>query len=215
MSAVRPCRAVAVGEGLIVFPLNGENSCAHQDRAGVVGFARDGLVEIGERTREFVIALQDRRARDEHGGGRIRILPPRRQRSLRVTQVARIAFATRNSVICIGERYGRIDIAGFGSRHRPQTLEIAIFDRAPVGQAFKHLRIVGGQEGLGRGRRGERKGQQKEPQDCAAADHFSLPMVRQMVSGFEEERRGRTAHAGPFDLANQATGSVCPGQSAR
>jgi hypothetical protein len=45
---------------------------------------------------------------------------------------------------------------------RAKALEVAIFHRAPVGQAFKHLRVVGRCEGFRCSRRGERKRQQKE-----------------------------------------------------
>ena len=88
-----------------------EDGRADEDGAGVVRLARDRLVEIGERAGEFVIALQERGAHDQHGGGRFGILPPWRQRGLRIAKIARVAFAPGNPVVGIGKRHGRIDIA--------------------------------------------------------------------------------------------------------
>ena len=82
-------------------------------------------VEVRARGVELVPALQDRRAQHQHWRRCLGVLPPRRERRLRVAEKARIALDARRADVRRGERRRPGGIARRLRRRGPQRLQLA------------------------------------------------------------------------------------------
>ena len=136
-------QASAVVARLGIFPAHRQHRGARQHGLRVSRVPLHDPVEVGAGGIEFVPALQDRRPQHQHGRRRVRVLPPRRERRLRVAEKARVAFGARGADVGRGERRRLRRIVRRLHCGGAQRLQLAELRRAAAGKALQHLRIVG------------------------------------------------------------------------
>ena len=99
-------------------------------------------VQVGQGFGEAVVELQQLGAQHTHGSGRRRQVPPRRERRLGVTDVARVALGRDRIEVALGQAHGTVDVVGLlppGQAQGVQFLRLRI--GGARGQAFEHLLV--------------------------------------------------------------------------
>ena len=112
----------------------------------VVWFGQHRGVEVGQGRVELVAVLEQHRTLHAHRHRRRRLLPPGRERGLRVAHVARVTRGRGLVEVALRQLHGQPGITRVGTPGHAQRLQVA---RTRVGHAgghgFEHLRVVGGQ----------------------------------------------------------------------
>ena len=139
-------------------------------RAGepTLGVARLDLQrrgEIRQRVRKIVQALADRRAQHQNARRRT-CIPPRRERGLRVAQVARVGLGARPLDVAARGAGGKLEVARVARQLEPKLPELpreAV--RGSYGQRFEDLFRIRRNERCGNARSG---GEQDDAKDSHA-----------------------------------------------
>ena len=128
-------------------PLHGEHGGAREQRLAVARIGRDQAVEVGERAREVVRALLERRAQQQRLCRRIRLLPPRREGGLRLAELAGqgglACFVLAQNQIhgCDAARGDLLTNVGCGNRRQSEGFQNGADDRPRklVGDALHRI----------------------------------------------------------------------------